>query len=232
MSYGINVIGANSQVILDESLPYFGVVAQGTAPAKWTTDGSGLTWVTIPSNVTNPLLVIKGPRSIIILKENNRFTCSLWNFEGGEGSLPPSGTVINYYDWAILDTDRANWIKAAGTHGLRVQNGDGVEIFDSNAKIFTVDASFNLAISVGMSPATVSLPPPRYGTRYVAGESCYTGLQRFIISSKQYVSVDYLGVTVEPTSVKYSSQLAYAYPGSFYAEDAARTVTLFTGYMQ
>ena len=226
MGYGIKVVGGNSQVILDESLPYFGVVAQGTAPSRWTTDGGNLTWITIPSNVTNPLLVIKaGERPIRILMDGNRFTASQWNLQGS------STGVYNYYDWAILDSNRDNWIYNSDSHGLKVLNEDGTLLFDSRAKIFTVDSVFNLATSSKMATTNVSVPTPRFGSRYFCGASIYTGVERWAID-KLYVAVKYVGGYVkDQNTLTFSSFAAYAHQGTLYNESVSQSITLFSGYM-
>ena len=226
MSYGIKVIGANSQVILDESLPYFGVVAKGTAPAMWTSNGSEAVWVTIPSNVTNPILVVKSDKVMCILMDGNRFTSAVWNVRTSNTG------VYGYYDWAILDSNRDNWIYSPASHGLRVRNGDGALLFDSGAKIFTVDSVFTITSYANMADITISVPTPRFGSRYVCGASVYSGIVHITFYEGTYVAVRYVRVRIaDQNTLVCGSLAAYAYPGTIYAESVSQPITLFSGYM-
>jgi len=89
------------------------------------------------------------------------------------------------FQYAILDTNRANWQYFSGTQGLIVYNSVGTKIFDSRAKMMTIDYFSNLNLVYGAARIVIGGSAP-FGSRWLLTGGEYLGVT-MVNASLSYV---------------------------------------------
>ena len=218
MTYGILVKNDNNIVQIDDSFGRFAVVAAGTGNITEMSYGTDpVSPITIPGGLENPIIMLRPQAGVFcfFVRTSSEFYMT-------------SPGLTGTFQYVILDTNRDNWQYFSGNQGLIVNNSVGTKIFDSRAKMMTIDYFSSLNLVAGAAPVVIGGAAP-FGSRWLLTDGEYLGVTKVTASSSLVRRVSIIRNTND--TYELFNSYHYQVTGGLAARTPSTVVSIGLGYM-